>query len=541
LTDAAEAVSNADGIDETITGAEANYLGTTSSAWDNIASSSAAAAVANSLTDGAYAAAQAAPLSGWVAFASAANTAVQGATAKQIAQREKEIDNAAISFESKLATAELPLTVQQSKLELGAIQREANALVVEKQDNAAAFGQAIADRTALLREVERLEDYLEDDRALLANSYHADPIHYLRAESALLRADAAFRRAQRWTFFTARALEYKFQEKFSYEDPVSNELFDLQTIFKSRNANELLDILQKMAAFDQDRGTFEGSQLDRVTLSMRDNILTPNPDDVNREFGAFPPDKGFRYDPDKKKMAPKQQRFRDIIRAKQTTQSPGGGVNGRIAIEFSTVLEIGQFFKGPDYTDLNNIVPGLYRDKIVRLAVHFVFENGSMVNGSLVPSIPGNNGIDGSITYSGNTFFRTRVPPAPDRSAGTTGPGGNSIPNSDQLRADFPGEFIVAPFRYYQDTNFTGIFDVFDKQTASAKYAFSTQSVETPEVVDRIDADTGFQITSFKERSVAATRWVLAIDSNQFVIDDLVDIQIIIDHQAFERPQITVD
>ncbi|MEX0325595.1 MAG: hypothetical protein AB3N33_05855 [Puniceicoccaceae bacterium] len=534
LLDAAEAVTIAEGIDDSITSAEADYLGTTSSAWDDIAFFSATAAAADALTSGIYATAQSPEFGGITATAAVVNAGEQALASAVIANREKQIDNAAIAFETKLATAELPLTVQQSKLELGSVRREAHALLLEKRDNTAALGQAIADRTSLLREIERLEDYLNDDRALLANSYHADPIHYLRAENAILEADAAFRRAQRWLFYTVRALEYKYQERFSFEDTGSGEIYNLETIFKARNANELDDIYRNMQAFDQDRGTFASGDVDRATISMRDNILTPNPDDVNREFGAFPPDKGFRYDPKKRKMVTKQQRFRDILRDKQTTPSPGGGVNGRIAIDFSTLLEVGQFFKGPDYSDLNDIASGIYRDKVIQIAVHFMFEDGAMVRGSLVPTVPGNNGIGGTLSYSGNTFFRTRVPPAPDRSTGV------SI-NPVARKVDFPGEFVVAPFRFYQDADFDGVFDVFDRRSVRKIFAFSSQSVEVPEVVDRIDAETGFQITTFKELSVAATRWRLVIDENQFIIDDLIDIQIIIDHQYYERALITVD
>jgi hypothetical protein len=348
-------------------------------------------------------------------------------------------------------------------------------------------------------------------------------------------------------FFTSRALEYKWQERFRYANAVSGKSFGVGTIFMCRNATELEELVRSMAFFNQDRAASPGTlRNDRVTISLRDHVLTPNPDDVNREFGAFPPDEGLRYDEESGAVASTVEHFRDILRGLQTAPGPGGGINGPLRITFDTSkLELGQFFGGPDYTDPDNIQSGLYRDKIDWMAVHFVFEPGSDVKGNPVPDIPGNNGIDGSMSYAGNTYFRTRVPPCPDRSPGIVTSGEGTIPDSNnqgqvQVRVDFPGEFVIAPFRYYQDTNFSGVFDLYDKQNAPAlEYLFSTRSAEVPAVEAKIESQTGFQIRDFKERSVATTRWTLNIGSNQFAIDDLIDIELVIQHQAYTRPQIT--
>ena len=84
--------------------------------------------------------------------------------------------------------------------------------------------------------------------------------------------------------------------------------------------------------------------------------------------------------------------------------------------------------------------PANYRDKINRIGVH-VIDTGE-------PTIPDNDGVDGELRYGGTTYFRTRIPVCPDTRQQI---GFNS-------KEDLPGEYIIAPFRYYEDTGFTGIF-----------------------------------------------------------------------------------
>jgi len=128
------------------------------------------------------------------------------------------------------------------------------------------------------------------------------------------------------------------------------------------------------------------------------------------------------------------------------------------------------------------------------------------------------------------------VPVRPDRSTAVT------VSNSEKFdpAKDFGSEFIVAPFRYFQDTNFTGSFDLFDVQNiTSMKFAYSGASANNQSVLNRLtDLGYGFRRADLKERSVAATRWNLTINANQVNLANLQDIELVIRHIAYPRPQV---
>jgi hypothetical protein len=479
---------------------------------------------------------------------------------------ESQLDAASILYNTKLALADQELVVQQNALEIGALEREVLSNHLQINSNTNALAQAQADRLALLREVERIEANFKDSRASIASGYAADPIHFQRAQASLLLADASFRRAQLWLFITCRALEYKWQERFSYANPQIGESLDIGSIFKARNSLELRRIYQNMEFFNDDRENSSGTRRDDLaTISLSDHVLTPNPKDFNRDFGAFPLDNGRRVNPLTNEPFDKVDHFRQKLRSLQTTPENAFGGNGAIEIVIDTTeLEIGQLFAGakytfspPNSTNLVDVDSGLYRDKLNWIAVHFVFKEGSFVKSSLVPAIPGNNGIDGSMSYGGITKFRTRIPPYPDLAPGVPDDASDAtidptneildpqtglpVPLPVQVRKDFPGEFLAVPFRYFQNTDpATRQFETFPFQDIpSVEYLFSTRSAEVPEVAAKITASGGFQIKDFQELSVATTRMILQIDANEFNIDDLVDIELIINHTAYVRPQIS--
>ena len=562
VRNAQAAVGLANGIKDSIKNAQSSYLTKTDDIYEDLAISQGVAAAAQVTYDSAAAIAGLTPSplafgpGGAIATAGGINGIAQVTAAEFAVTAQKRIDKAAIQYQTKLALAAQALTVQQSIMEIGALQREVLATDLQTKSNISAIAQAIADRAALIREVARIEDNFRAKRADLASAYFADPIHFQRAEAALLIADASFRRAQRWLFMTARALEYKWQERFAYANTQIGLAVDIGTIFSARNALELDSIYQAMEFFNADRLISPGTlRRDTATVSLRDRVLTPNPADTNKEFGAFPPDDGRRTGSDGNPIT-KEAHFHELLNSLAVSAAPGGGFNPAISIPVDTSqLEIGQLFAGPTYTysasnpnQLVSISSGLYRDKIDWLAVHFVFKAGSSVNGNAVPSLPGNNGINGNMIYSGNTFFRTRVPPLPDRSPVELVNANDatiaSVESSGEqiVRRDYSGEFVTTPFRYFQNTNpAVFVFETFGvKDATSLEYIFSTQSAETPAVETEILSNSGFQINDFKELSVATTGLLLNIEANQFRIEDLVDIELVVQHRAYTRPQIKV-
>ncbi|MDB4451850.1 hypothetical protein N9129_01415 [Akkermansiaceae bacterium] len=534
ISKAEEAVTLANNIDDSITGAQSTYETTTSSAWTEIHTWAGAAAGTQAATDVAYNLAGVDGVSSFfsgganvaaIGVAGAINTVVQTAAATRTSMREQEIDKAAIAFDTTLALAEAPLTVKQAEIEVGGLLREAYANRLEIEDTFTALGQALADRTALLREVKRIEDNLLADRASLAGKFYADPIHYVRAERKILKAHSSFRTAQRWLFFTCRALEYKWQERFAIAGVIgddTNTSFDIGSILKARNAQELDFIVQKLAEFNLAR---TGTPVNDTTIiSIRDQFLTPNPLDINLDFSPLLVDDGLRYNAQTQSIVDKQTRFRQFL-----TEYTDASGNIVIPLDTTVLENFGSFFKGADFSDLQNPDSGFYRNKIDWVAVNLIASDGS--------TPPNINGRTGRITYGGNTFFRTRVPICPDRTPA------NTVSSSDSFDAnkDFGSEFVVQPFRFYQDTNFTGVFELFDVQNVTnMKFAYSADSANNSTVLDRIsDERFSFFRRDLKERSVAATRWQLRINANQVDLNNLEDIELIIRHNAFPRPQIT--
>lgn len=556
LKDAAaaeEAVSLAKGISGAITGAQAEYESKASSAWTEIQTWAGLAAASQSVTDGAYAVTgvdgASTLFSGGgnvaaIGIATAVNTGVQTAAATRTALREQDIDQAAIAYDTALSLAEVPLTVKQSQLELGALLREGFANRLEIEDNFTALAQAIADKAGLLREVQIIQENLISDRADLRDMFYADPIHYVRAERAILKANSSFRNAQRWVFFTCRALEYKWNERFAMEGVIGGDdttsSFDIGSILKARNATELDFIVQKMAEFNFPRQNETPGIDDTIVISLRDQVLTPNPRDVNRTFkneitedGVVYDltDDGLRYDPATQTVVDQQTRFRQILESYKDA-------SGNIVIPVDTTLlaNYSTLFPGADFSDLSNPDQGTYRNKVQKVAVN-LFVDPAKAPGA--GPLPDTNGKNGRITYGGNTFFRTRVPVCPDRTTATT-TGGDASFNS---RTDFGSEFIMQPFRFYQNTEFDGSFRFFSVQNIpSMKFAYTGASAKSTTVLNNIiNPNLAFFRPELKERSVAATRWEITLNSGQVNLDHIIDIEFIIQFQAYARAQITCE
>ncbi len=169
------------------------------------------------------------------------------------------------------------------------------------------------------------------------------------------------------------------------------------------------------------------------------------------------------------------------------------------------------FFVGPNYT-ASSVAPGEWRDKIVYLKVNIIAEDGT--------SIPQNRAA--SLTYGGQTFSRTRIPPCPDRSVATTG-------------LDIRGEFLTAPFRFYASPNYDNVFVSQDSQTVNVTAAYTGATAKSP-TGEEILGST-YQINAFNQRSVATTRWRLTLfaPSAGWDVSKLKDIEIIVRHHSSGR------
>ncbi len=285
--------------------------------------------------------------------------------------------------------------------------------------------------------------------------------------------------------------------------------YDTGTIFKLRNAKELDDMLSQMVQWDAAREAENIPGEGTSFISLKNDVLTPNPG-VLRATGTA--DTGTRVDFLTGETVTQTELFRRTV----LRQMDGSGY---IQIPFDTVLLEdlnGNFFRGPDYISNTNVIPGKWRDKIAYVKVNIIAEDGAVIPQTRL----------GSLSYGGNTFTRTRIPPCANRLRPTNAP----ISSEAQ---DIFAEFTVAPFRFYSSANYDNVFVSADTQSTSIDMAY-TGATARSQTGEEILGST-FQVNAFNQRSVASTRWVLTINPGQLDVSRLKDIEIIVKHRFSDR------
>lgn len=457
----------------------------------------------------------------------AVNTGIQIHNEKIVGNRERDIDYAGIDFTLETEINDTSLVINQAQQVLSSIKREQIGNNLEILSDVAALGQAQAQQSALMAELARIVTMRDEDVSKIRKKSYASPLHYHRAEAALIAADEAFVPAQRLLFYTLQALNYKWHGKFAITQ--GSKTYDSSTIFKCRNADELNELLTQMVAWDAIRVTQTNSSPRIITrISLLDHILARNP---NRHDPVNPSDPGTRVDdtldpaPPLLPSVPKLQYFRKAMAAKYIKM-----VNSKqtLVIPFSTAFgnQIvdrvdGNFFRGASYDSDGDITdPGFWREKIEYVKVN-------IIAGTTAPVTP--LSLSGNLTYGGTTYFHTRVPPRGDRTV------------AGLAADDAPGELLVAPFRYWVSPNFDLNFVPESEQTPSIAVAYN-QSSAVVQVGHQITDNLGgsFQVNAFVGRSIAATGWKLSvplINNNAFIVDvnTIEDIEIIIAYKHSDR------
>lgn len=395
-----------------------------------------------------------------------------------------------------------------SKALIANLYGEASVVGVASAELALAMAQEVAARQALLDEWHYRETLMrENNQALLGRSF-ADPVHRLRMRRSMIEAEASFAVAQRWVFFTIRALEYKWNTPFVHANAAGE--WSMDSVFRSRTAKDLIDLMAAVKDFD---GLMQGSSRsdDRFDwFSFKEDFmgLTPVYDtDGVTELAVY-------AHPFTGRAATATEVFQ--ARLEQSLDSS----TGIVTLPFSTFNDNGEtFFRGPR-RDPNNpsvvLSRGQYLDKIVWMKVNLLGDFDTT-----------ESRVMGALTYSGGSFLRNaRVgrildPSRPDQIAGefTRWPTKFWFYDSGLPEADPP---VVASWR------------ASDEQTTEIALNLTTQPrEEMPDSVSRIDV--------FEERSVACDHWILKLfvgeDGVQRVdIDRMKDIEILFYHVSKDRP-----
>ncbi|MCH9691573.1 MAG: fibronectin type III domain-containing protein [Gammaproteobacteria bacterium] len=367
---------------------------------------------------------------------------------------------------------------------------EANVLTLDIALAEANVEMEVERLVGLMNQTNRLLTRAMDLQSGLIDNYFADPIHLKRVNEDLEVAEFAFDLAQEWMFYAVQALEYKWQEPF-----VGISGLRRDSVFALRNAEALETFYYAMKDFD-DKRKLRSFVKNTDSISLKEDILGyyetirgkpqyyPHP---NPEIGVA-------------EMLPAKDAFAAYLRF----HLEDFGNEEWIAFNFSTVKNFAgsNFFKGPRILERNGescvYNGGTYNDKIIDIGVNVLSQSGAFEEETLI-----------ELTYGGSSYFRARE-------VGSVSDILNSIDRFNTLNV-----------RFWDTSGST--FSYTDRYVES----FSAAIKEEPSGIV-------FPSPSFKDRSVAASKWHLAILSSDqfgdfFDIDTVDDIEIVINHQYLSR------
>ncbi|WP_444925249.1 fibronectin type III domain-containing protein [Microbulbifer sp. CnH-101-F] len=400
---------------------------------------------------------------------------------------------------AKLNDSSNKLLDVESRARVRTMWLEANTIALDIAQAEATVEQEMERLVGMLNQAQRVLNQMFTTNSNLAERYFADPIHVSRLTTEMLRAERHFEEAQKWLFYAASALEYKWQESFIGSITGSRK----EDIFRLRNAEELRDFYSEMLAFDQ-LGSLNGTQQATDTFSLKDDVFG-YVDDINGIAQTYQhPDPAQQGGP---RLSP-QQAFQEKLRLLSRTY----GSDTWVTVEFSTVKELprSNFFLGPVIAGNGDLAclatGGNYLDKIETVGLNI----------PLLHNVSGETETPAYLTYGGTSFLRNKTP-------------GTLVENADGV--GIQDEFITHTPRFWDTTDRTNL-------------AFrSSYRVSMTANLDAFNSGTGSSssMTSvFKERSVAATGWRLSIklaDRFGSLVDlnAVKDVELIFNHRFKSR------
>jgi hypothetical protein len=364
-----------------------------------------------------------------------------------------------------------------------------NILALDSKEAALLLSQELGRLVALYNEQANLERRIAESQQALASRYFADPLHQLRSQHDLLQAGIRFDEAQKWLFFMARALDYKWNFRMSnYEHPEGGGRFwSASTLCKLRNADELLAFYQAMNSFDFFAN--RGSAPRQDVFSVREHFLGFRTlDDQGQPAVYLDPITGLSLDA--------VSAFRTNLLRRPLQQ-------GQIQIDFSTVRQLPNrpFFAGPVFNEDGSVFSkGLTLNKINFMKLRAVGPVAQPVSGKL--------------RYGGTSFIRNLFvgdfnPAAPNRIA-------------NEMTA-----YSTRSWFYNLARNAWQFRDAYEIENVEVEF--------NPNPFDLNHPPASNLIIEFKERSVATTGWVLSLPAGPLQIQQLDDLQVYFDYVVSQR------
>ncbi len=302
-----------------------------------------------------------------------------GAAVNSVLQREYEERKGALEAskerlaameQAEIRALEDQLLDVESQIRIKDWLMDMKILQIQSQQAALTLQQEISILAGLYGELADTEARMAEISENLVQRYYADPVHRLRFQAAMLRAKHAFDEAQRWMFFTLRALEYRFNNR-GFVTPAGTSM---QSVFRARTAGELMDIYADVNqfAFAQD-----DSDERETWLSVRD-LKNWSVSDLRRE----------------------------LLRSMDE--------EGVLRLTFSTVHDDERwFYRGPSFDGQGRLITeGTYLDRIESMKINIVGDHSVE-----------NPDVGGAIKQAGEQYVRTQskgepIPDSPDRVTG---------------------------------------------------------------------------------------------------------------------------
>lgn len=385
----------------------------------------------------------------------------------------------------------------QSKANIKTWLLEMKTLQLESAEAGLLLSQEVGRLASLLGEQGTIEAHMAEISENLVGRYFADPTHRLRYQSDMLEAAQAFDRAQLWCYFTLRAFEFKY----SLSGFVTPDGYSVQSVYGTRNAEELLEIITAVRAFDMQLG-LPGSSAKEDWISFTEDILG-----YRRLDDAGQPMVYARCPYSGKPDQTAAQILRNYLAIHQQDA-------GTILLEgINTAKDNGvSFFLGPRYADGTLVSPGSCLDRINAMKIN-------VVGAHTVPNVV----VGGTLTQGG----------------------------VQQVRNIWVGTIDDDPSRIRDEkTTWSSRFWFFDPGNMNAEPpilpAWRFNEGLTANIVLNLtsstrDATTANLFDDFAERSVAATDWTLAIYAGQdgrnwLNVSEIDDIEIYFNHRSKTRP-----
>ncbi|WP_444910595.1 hypothetical protein [Microbulbifer sp. TRSA005] len=418
---------------------------------------------------------------------------------KEIGKLEALSIRLAAEERAKLNDSSNKLLEVESRARIRTMWLEANTIALDIAQAEATVEQEVERLIGMLNQAQRVMNQMFTTNANLADRYFADPIHASRLTTEMLRAERHFEEAQKWLFYTASALEYKWQESFI--GPVSGSR--KEAIFQLRNTEELRDFFSEMASFDQLRN-LNGTQQAIDTFSLKDDVFG-YVDDINGIPQTYAhPDPDQQGGPELNPQEAFQEKLRLLSRS--------FGTDIWLTVEFSTVKELprSNFFLGPviaDNGDLSCLAAGgSYLDKIETIGLNI----------PLLYNVSGETETPAYLTYGGTSFVRSKTP-------------GTLVETADGV--GIKDELITYSARFW---------DTVDGASLAFRNSYRVPMAANLDMFNSGAGSSSTVTSVFKERSVAATGWRLSIKlADRFGslvdLDAIKDVELIFNHRFKSR------